>query len=897
MTRSRLGTPGLLTRHLAGGGAVSLLLPLLVFVSVLAVALAPRALTQVSTAELQHELTQQSPLLLDLVGSGLLGIPFGDPNFGPEYLTVTVDPAIQSLRDSLPQPLRAATEPGSWVARTMPDVATKEPLEVEPLISLAIDLSWQQRILIVAGKAPAEWAGPTRVGAATSADGTAPIEVAMSRASAEAIGLEVGDVLDYRPAALVITALFQPLDATDPYWVHAADLATPAVFSEERGQIVVRSAVYLAPGSIGKLAQEFAVGELAAWIPLDPTAITHRNAADVAGQIRSVSVQTASLPFAGELSFRSGTPALIEKSTTRIAAMSALIALSVSGLVGVLIAVFALGVRSVLARRAPPLRLAAARGAGEWQLRGAMVLEGLLLSVPAGIAGIAMAAVIVPEPFDPTAVIVPAAVALVPAVLFGLLTSARPTAARRTDLVSRGHRRARLITETATAGLAVVALVLLARRGLVGPSVEVGVDPLLSATPLLLAVTACLGALRLYPLALQALNRAMRRGGDASAVVGAARAMRDPALGFATALALVVGVSIVVFSTVMASTVRAGLTEQATDQVGADVRVAAARVDAATVDAVRALNDVGAAVALSTTTEVPFADSARERVATVVIADSAALHAVRSDIPALSGVGDRVPVIVSSAWGSLDVGSEATLGEAPVVVSGIVDETALPGLGREWVLVDAAAADQLGIDLVDADTLLVRVASGAEPSRVAERAAKLVQDAQPVAQRAGVVATDVATTVAASRTPIVDGLEAALVIAALASLALMMTTIMLATVTAAAARNRLLSVLRVIGMSSPQLRRLLSWELGPLAAVAVAVGTVLGLALPVIVTSVLDLRPFIGGTAVPRAVVEPISVLFVLVVFAVTVAIAALVALALGRRLAPAGILRMGDSA
>jgi len=103
-------------------------------------------------------------------------------------------------------------------------------------------------------------------------------------------------------------------------------------------------------------------------------------------------------------------------------------------------------------------------------------------------------------------------------------------------------------------------------------------------------------------------------------------------------------------------------------------------------------------------------------------------------------------------------------------------------------------------------------------------------------------------------------------------------------------------VLRVIGMSSSQLRRVQAWELGPMAVVALAVGTVLGLTLPALITTVLDLRAFVGGTAVVPAVIDPLAVLLVLAVFAALVVVASLIALALGRRLAPAGILTMGDS-
>lgn len=895
MTRSRMGTVGLLRRHLAGGGAVSLLLPLLVAVSVLAIALAPRALVQVATDELRDALARESPLVIDLSGTGRLGVPFDDPNLDVGYLTGTVDKSIQQLRETLPEPLLGATSAVPWVARTGTETAVETASGIEPVVSLAIDLAWRDRVKIVEGAAPEAWVRPAPGEAPTPDEEGGAIEVAISRASATAIGIGVGDLLDARPAPLRVAAIVEQVDAADPYWVHVSDLATPVVFPEERGTVVVRAGLYIAPESFPSLAQEFAVGRLEAWIPFDPSAVTQRTATDLQAQVRLMSTVRSGLPFAGELDFASGVPELIDASLARIAAMSALIALSVSGLAGVLVAVLALAVRAVIARRAVSLRLAAARGAGELQLRGAMLLEGLLLSVPAGLAGLAIAIAVIPTPLPAAATALPVVVALLPAVLFAALTSSRPIARRRGDLAGIDRGRTRGFVELAIVGLAGVALVLLVRRGLVGPSGVVGIDPLLSVTPLLLAVVGCLVALRLYPLALRGLERGVRRAGDATAVVGAARAIRDPALGFATALALVVGVAVIVFSTVMATTVRAGLESRAATEVGADVRVTAPAIGVDALEAVRALDGVAAALTISRTDEVPFADATRDRLAEVVIADTDSLRELRADVPAIDGADGRVPVVLSSDWNNRPVGSTARVGEAEVVVAGIVDVDSLPGLGSEWVLVDDDDAARLGVELEPAGILLVAAGSSADIASVADRVRAAVTDALPGSSPDSVSTTDVATAIAETRTPIVEALEAALAIAAIAALALMMVTVVLASVAAAAARNRLLGVLRVIGMSGAQLRRILAWEFGPLAVVALVVGAALGLALPVLVTSVLDLRAFIGGEAVPPAVADPWLVLLVLAVFAVTVVAAAIAALALGRRLAPAGILRMGD--
>lgn len=905
MTRTQLGAVGLLRRHLVGGGAVSVLLPVLVMISVLSIALAPRALSQVSTAELHHQLDRASPLILDFVGTGRLGVPFQESPLGVDYLTSSTQSSLQALRDTLPQPLLDATAPTNWIVQTPVDPASvsapvdERPRADEVTLSLTIDLQWQQRVTVIAGALPTGWSGPDAVDPDTSVRATAPIEVAISKASATAIGVGVGDVVDFALAPLTIAAIYVPRDSADDYWIHAAELSVPQVLRGEQAETIVRSSVYLAPESFPALAQEFAVGSLRAWIPVDPLAITHPDADAIFDQARQVLIRDAALNYGGTLDFRSSLPDLVESSSMRIAAMSALIALSVSGLAGVLIAVFALGVRAVLGRREAALRLAAARGAGELQLRGAMVLESLLLSVPAALLGVAIAVVLIPGGTELVPTLIPAAVALVPAVLVGVLTNARPLARRRREVMTAQASRARVIAELAVVGLAALALLLLSRRGLAGPSTVVGIDPLLSATPLLLAVVACLAALRLYPLVLSAMQRSVRRRGGATAVFGAARAQRDPALGFAPALALIVGVSIVVFSTVMISTVQSALVQRAADEVGADVRVQAASIDGETLAALRELDGVTAAVSVATTIEVPFVVGDNDSVVRVVVADTAALAAVRDDLPALpeqTETDQRIPVMLSADRTLVESGTQATLGDASVVIVEVVDGVDLPGIGRDWVLVDVESADELGINFPAANLALLTLDDAERSADVAALAVDIVERAQPESGVATARAGDITTAAAEGRSPIIEGLEIALFIAALASLGLMLVAIVLATAAAAATRNRMLGVLRVIGMSSSQLRRVQAWELGPLASVALAVGTVLGLTLPALITSVLDLRAFVGGTAEVPAVIDPVAVLLVLAVFVAIVVIASLIALALGRRLAPAGILTMGDS-
>jgi putative ABC transport system permease protein len=104
--------------------------------------------------------------------------------------------------------------------------------------------------------------------------------------------------------------------------------------------------------------------------------------------------------------------------------------------------------------------------------------------------------------------------------------------------------------EVLVVGLAAASLYLLFRRG-IAPT-RAGIDPLLAAAPLLVAAAVTIGVLRIYPWIMAATQRAAGRGRGAVGLVGSARAVRAPSLGFAAAFALIVGVSVAVFSAGMA---------------------------------------------------------------------------------------------------------------------------------------------------------------------------------------------------------------------------------------------------------------------------------------------------------------------------------------------------------
>lgn len=896
--RRGVGTFALLRGELALGPA-ALLLATLAAIAVFAVALVARALDRIGDAELGHRLDDASALTLDMTGTGRLGLPDDQgADASASTLAGSADSAIRGLRDRFEEPLRSAIGDAVWLVRTSASDLDPEGDRPRTRLSLVIDLEWAERVRFIDGEAPAAWTGSELWTGAEQDGAQPPIEIAISAGAAEALGMSAGDEVhdQSQGRTLRVSGVYEPTDPADRYWTHTLDLGEPFVEREPGSAPLVRLGAFVDPDSLAGLQAAFSNGPLTAWLPVDPTQLHYADLALLTQQARKALTSASTLPFGGSLAFRTGLADELDVVGARVVSLSGLLALCVSGLAGVLVAVLALAIRTVLDRHSGAVRLAVARGASRTQVRVAMLGLGALICLPASALAISAAALALPARIDLAGWVAPIAVAAVPIALFGVLVSPSPPGTRR-DLTARGGGRVRLVAEFALVALAVVAVVILSRRGLAAPSAEVGIDPLLSATPLLLAVAAATLALRLYPVPLSGVRRALRHRDGAVGMLGAARAQRDPALGHLAALALIVGIAVMVATTVLGATVRDGLTRAAREAVAADVQVAAPDLGADVIAGIRRVPGVATLAPLVIEPGAPFRQGVDDGGVLLVVADTAALHAVRDDFPVLApGTGSAIPVLASDDWNEQLAGDDLRIGDAVVELAGSVLTDVLPGVWDHWLLVDARDAAALGLDLPDAERVLIAVSPGASPSLVAAEVDEVVTAAQPDdTQTAGVVVRDVDSALAAARTPVIASLESGLVGVAVASLALTMLAVLLATVAAAATRNRLIGVLRILGMSGRQIRGLLAWELGPLAIAAVVAGTLLGLGLPVVVTSALDLRTFVGGREQPGAVVDVAAVLVSIGAFAAAVLIAGAIAVALGRRLAPAGAIKMGE--
>ena len=368
-----------------------------------------------------------------------------------------------------------------------------------------------------------------------------------------------------------LVGTYQARDATDRLWSQVSATLTPSTVLNDPGKPLVTGVGWVEPGSYPQFLPISDGAEMRTWFPLKPSALTSRNSAEFTTQLREFGRETHSVPgeeyipswqgttdVAGvtELRLSSSSLSAVHESDIAGAFALAMIAMFASGPIGIAVAVLVLAAGMVLRQQRRSLALIGARGGSDSQLRTLLAIEGLTIGVPSAAVGALVAALLLPHDTTVAAWTWPLLVGLLPAVLFAV--ASRRTGTGREDLTSQDERTWRWTLELLVLLAAVAAIVVLRTRGLEESSPDTGVDPLLAATPLLLSLAACLVVMRAYPWLLrQLLVRAARWRGP-TALLGLARALRDPAAGLAAVLAMVTSVGIAVFSGVALTTLRTG---------------------------------------------------------------------------------------------------------------------------------------------------------------------------------------------------------------------------------------------------------------------------------------------------------------------------------------------------
>lgn len=883
MTRhSRLGPTGLVARQIVANPSASVVVAIIVLVSAFLAGATPRALDQLFTAELRHTVAGVSAPQRDLVATSL-----GGP-------TASLSDYLADLRSEMGATLRSATGDGSYLSYSpaLPAIADEPALDAPiTALALAIDTDVEQNITVVEGELPdaAERLGDFDF---------APIQFVLSRSSAADMRWSVGEQRSVRsPTGLVqafeLSGVFDATDADGAIWQINPSIVEPFLYDDGNSTPTVTATGFVNSASVEAAYRVMGGLSTRAWYPVSASEVGFTEATALLQNLREFTsarhliAGADPLTGVGSFTFSSELVGSLEAVEAKAASTVAVLSMALAGPLGVVLAVLALGARAVTDRRRAGLSLAAARGASRAQLRGVMAVEGILLGVPAAAIGVGLAALLLPAAVGAAATALPLLLGLAPAVLLASAASGARMRTERNDLGNARGSRARTIVELIVVGLAALAVVLLLRRGLTSASGPT-VDPLLAATPLLLALAVCVIVLRLYPYPLRAIEAALRKAPGLTSYLGVARAVRDPAAGLAPVLAMVVGVSIAVFSGILVATIDRGVDTAAQATVGADLQVSGPVFGPPLIAELQAIPGVNAVAGVDDAGPGILRVDGVKSVVGMLVVDFAALAELR-DVPAGLTTGTPVPVIASSDLAAdLPAGARLQVQGVDIqIVASVPQEEGLTVQSR-WIMVDRSFSDELtGVGFLPR-LVLVDLDPGADTAAVS--AAIL-----DVAGASGTVLDPLQAAAQIRSAPTVGGLATALVIAMVIAGALSALAVVMTSVVGSRARTRLLALLATLGLTGRQARGLAAWEIAPIALTAIVAGTLLGVAMPWVVLGGVDLRPFTGGSTQPAITIDPLIIGALVAGFAAVVVLAVFIAVAIGRRMSAASTLRMGE--
>ncbi len=921
----RVRVPGrgrVLVRQFLADPWPSLLLGLLVALVACAATLWPRYILDMNSRQVPYQVGALSAQQRDLSTTWNSTIT---PQPDREYTSAEdtwgpVREGLEAVRQAQPEPLRSLIQPGDfYINLGQNDIGVRPPegtdysmvyfqQRVDPQLEEHVDLvsgEWPEVVLNASPQLPAEEIAP----------GTAsgPVQVLLLEEAANRLNLEAGDEFN----DLLVTGTFVPKDPEAPRWAHMTNSITVGeIFSGDAGLMAFVTA-YLPPanpGSTGPITNN----SMRLFYPLEGQSLRGDEVDELTAQLIAMTstqqdVRLPDDPEGFDTQFNSptfnshdppvqvtfGTEVLstFEALSQQQRATASILAVVAAGPIGVALAVFALASRLIVSRRQQALALATARGGSSAQVRGVMLLEGLVVGVPAAVVGHLAADLVQPVSSGWSEWVPVALIGLAPAVLLAW-TASTATRTTRRDLSSRGASRLRVLVEVVALGLAGLAVWRLFDRGLTGIApettapatgapgaptvatpvqVDTGVDLLMAATPVLLALAACVLTLRFYPLPVRALMAIFRGRPGLTNFLGAARAVRDPAGGVIPALAVILGVSVAVLSSVLASTISTGTEAAVWQTVGGDARLSGPTWDDEEVADLREIDGVAQVAAVRPASNtVELTGDVTARGLTVYLVDSTLPEVwAQTPLPPLpealfDGTGGPTSVLTGgglaadSGTGSLD-----PLGDVQIV--GHVD--VLPGVRTrgEFLVVDRTAWENAGGRVPDGNVVLVRATDPDQDEELVSALNSAVVNA--------LVETPPQKLAVQQDAPVTGTMLWLFTAAVVATTLLTVLAVLFVQLMGAASRTALFSVLRTLGLRQRQARGLTAWELGPLVAIAFVVGAALGVLVPWLLLRAINLTGLTGGTGQPDLAVDwgvlgPV-VLGILVAVAVAIAVSA----------------------
>jgi putative ABC transport system permease protein len=706
-------------------------------------------------------------------------------------------------------------------------------------------------------------------------DSLAPVEIVVSRATADMADLAVGQVLNLAVSdrqiffsdnpvpepVVIIVGVVDVIDATDNLWQESPEIWQPrhreasAAVGEQ-----LRFTALAAPDGV-QAASLFLDYPLNAFIRLriDPERFSAATVAQIVDEASALRAGGLTLVPGAAIGVQTGIPeALVDYPKLAQAALAQM-SVMMAGVIGIIAVVLILLSRLLVAQRGPAIALERARGASVLSIGLRALIESVAITAVAMAIGLLVSFISPIRDWLPVGVIAVVAVLATPVQTMtfarSLWTGRREPANRRDRQArTRRDRTRRAVIELAVIALAGAALVSLRGRGLL-QNRTVGIDPFLAMAPLLLAIAVTIVVIRLYPYPVLLIGSRARRGRGALGLLGAVRARTS--IAALPLLALTLGAALATSGTLIVNTVRDGQTEAGWQRIGADARITAA-LDPADLMALRSAPGVDAASATYVRGRVGLDFGTSGSSVTVIAIDSDYPDVVDSIPGAPSSAslrvllekptsGDAVSIVVDEETARLIQKDDLAMYYGPAFIPlQVVGTTSISPDGYleapfAFVVYDAVAPYMP--EEFEANSILV-AGSGATPAVAA------LPQQDTVLTRSAWVADrrDLA---------LISGVENAMLFATVAVALLAIVALVATVVAGARARGRALSLLRTLGMSS----RLGWWlalaELAPLVLAAVLGGIAAGITVVLALAPSLGLDVLAGGTGVPDPSFSP----------------------------------------
>lgn len=875
------------------GGLIAL--GVVVLVATIAVTAWPRAVSSLLTSDLQHRVAVASPGLRDVQTA--LRTQAQSDSMRDELPSTTVSDALRdqlrTTHATFPEPLKAVLQGGDAATRSDVLPTTGPVFNYHYNVQLEGYGSLEKVSKLVSGR----W--PTTT---DTRNASTPIEIVLSSSSAKRMGWKLEETrmvplgVPPSPRTLKLVGTLAPHGSAD-FW--QLDPLRAKVAFENLGDagFKMTAVAWVAPAQWLQLVP-IVSATTTGWYGVNSERMDAATVGTVQAQLAHF---LAAPPSMGNvpLHFTTHLDAILNEYVDGAGPAQTLLLLLAAGPLGVAVAVLFLGIGLLIERRRSTLALLSARGASAVRMRGSLVVEALVVSVPAAAIAVVITLLMLPGPLDSLTVTLAVLCALVPPAVMAALGSSR-TRAERVAARGKGFARWRWVVECFVVAAALVAVLLLVQRGLVPSGGTIAADPLVVATPLLVCLAASVAVLRAYPFLLAWVAAALRRRRGATGFLGAVRGERTSAATLIPVLAVLVGIAVTVFSSVIFSTERTGIQQASRGAIGADISVTSTRLTPSQIDRMRAVNGVADLATVASAGYANLEKDGTSQPVFVMNANTEALARLQADLPAASrtptGMADakngRAQMLIGG-WDADGHARDGVLRIADVTLQVHVASTsAVPGdfiKNSPWVLLDTRAVPKgFHLNTTAVTTALVRLDAGADAASVQKRL-RAIAGSNAVVENAGEQAQ------AARSAPIVGGLEGMLLIAIGLAVLLCVLALVLTLVSNAVARQRLTATLRTLGFSRRQNAGLTVWEIAPTVFAGLIGGLVVGFALPFVVVQPLNLAAFTGGSAHPMIAVDAGIIAIAIAGFIIVCAISTVVALIVSNRRSAASILRTGE--